>query len=170
MVEGERAVKSIVCFFVATALLLAPLVQAREANSDLTAARGALVAAAQSDGGQSFTLGASWNPRMALGGSMGLVGNVGITEFNTNLGGYFAAYSYGALFGYDLSEHWALEGGAGGQYWSGDGGPVNAATIDLNVLWEMSSPLGAFDRIVFGYSNVMVPSMATHLIHLGFEL
>lgn len=137
---------------------------------NLLAFRGSLNAAYQTTGGYSITPGASWNPVFHVSNNFGLVGHLGLVEYNTEIDTHFTAIEYGLLAAIKLGESISGELGGGAQYWTGDGGNVNSLTLSANIIFNSSPSNSGHLRPFIGYSGVMVPKMFTHVFRVGIAL
>lgn len=137
---------------------------------DLWLFRCSLNSAYQATGGYSVSAGASWNPSYRLSDSIKIVGQLGASEYNTELDTYFTSLEYGAFAAFPIANKWEIEVGAGAEYWLGDGGNANSPAINTNVVYDRSGADITVKKIVIGYSGVIISNMFTHILKIGFEI
>jgi hypothetical protein len=152
-----------------SATVLSGAARGDESPYNLENFRGSLVFAEQTNGANSFSIGASWNPTYELPSGFGLEGQLGLGLFSTALGGDFTVVDYEVLATYAATPQFSVELGGGAQYWSGAGGNVNSPAISLNGVYQLSSK-GPIKALFVGYTDVLVQSLPTSVFRVGFEL
>ena len=134
--------------------------------------RAAPVGASHS-GGESYSIGLSWNPEHRLQShpewSLGL--NLGWIWFENQDATNFHSFELQPILGYRFIEmRIGVELGAGVQYWTEDRAGTYAL-LSGNVFYEFQQRvLKIMDRIFIGYSGYFLPKNFTHEIKIGVGL
>jgi hypothetical protein len=122
-------------------------------------------------GGNSYSLQASWTPRVGILESLSVRGDFGLTLLKNSFGNRFLAANYELLLCVPLYTNWSAEVGGGWATWFANGGtrPILSANGVLG-LNEEGKEANILDRIFVGYSHFFLTGNGAHELKAGVGL